>query len=298
MNIEVLTSAQLCNINKCWLFHGSPTYFDICMPHQANDADGSPETNDFGVYATSKIEYAICFAFKKNRIDGVLSYGYEVCSSNDQTFCELSNMQIDPESFGYIYCFDREQFTQIPNRRQFICKQKAVPQKTFIVYYKDFDYLFKTYDKNTNEIKSSCDDTFKQYAEYLSEFIGGFSYNGLGISLRLSSSLFYPYMLHTHHGIAHSARVLFASYLIVNMEEGVPDDIKKASYYAAIIHDLGKESDGDGEYHGTKSLLLYDKFLDDSIDDENIRLLIKDAIRYHSLEDFKCPEHVRNNILW
>ncbi len=298
MNIEVLTPSQLCNISKCWLFHGSSTYFDICVPHQAYDADGSPETNDFGVYAVSIIEYAICFAFKKNRIVGVQSYGYEVCSSNNKTFCELNNMQIDPDSFGYLYCFNREQFTQIPNRRQFICKHSVVPQKTYIVYYKDFDYLFKIYKKDTDAVKFSSDDTFKHCTNYLTTVVGGFTYCNLGIPLRLSSDLFYSHMLQSDHGIAHTSRVLFASYLIVSMEDGVSEDIKKASYYAAIIHDLGKKSDGDGEYHGANSLSLYDKFLDDNIDDENIRQLVKDAIQYHSIEDYKCPEHVRNNILW
>jgi hypothetical protein len=118
------------------------------------------------------------------------------------------------------------------------------------------------------------------------------------INIELNSGLFYTNMLNSYHGIAHTSRVLFATHLITSMSDELSDSLRDVAYYAAIIHDLGKTSDREGSIHGLKSMNRYSNFIDTLDMDISLKLRLKDAIRYHSVEDSLCPKHVQDDILW
>lgn len=105
-------------------------------------------------------------------------------------------------------------------------------------------------------------------------------------------------MINSYHGIAHTARVLFATHLIVNLSDEIDDKVKNLAYYAAIIHDLGKTNDREGAIHGLNSILLYQGFIDKMEIDDISKLRLKNAIRYHSFDDNLCPEIVKDDVLW
>ena len=118
------------------------------------------------------------------------------------------------------------------------------------------------------------------------------------LSIQLDRSLFYPHMVYSWHGIAHTSSVLFMSYLIANTIPDIPTDVKEGCYYAAIIHDLGKKSDREGEEHGNSSAMLYDSRLKSMISNSRICNSVLEAIRYHSVDDSLCPVTCKNNLIW
>jgi hypothetical protein len=82
------------------------------------------------------------------------------------------------------------------------------------------------------------------------------------------------------------------------MIDGVSGDLKDAGYYAAFIHDLAKHDDREGSIHGMKSLNRYGEFIDKLEIESSLKQRMRDAIRYHSVEDNLCPEYVQDDILW
>lgn len=118
------------------------------------------------------------------------------------------------------------------------------------------------------------------------------------LAIQLNKSLFYKHMIYSWHGIAHTSRVLFMSYLIAKIIPNISIDVKEGCYYAAIIHDLGKKSDLEGEKHGNNSALLYEAELRNLIPNAEIYNSILEAIRYHSVDDSLCPISCKNNIIW
>ena len=117
------------------------------------------------------------------------------------------------------------------------------------------------------------------------------------IPIKLSKDLFYPHMVNSYHGIAHTSRVLLASYLLCNTIE-MSEQEKNACCLAAIIHDLGKRSDREGAEHGFNSMELYKEKIKMLIDDAELQSRTLNAVRYHSVEDKDCPNDVCQDIIW
>ena len=113
----------------------------------------------------------------------------------------------------------------------------------------------------------------------------------------LSKELFYPHMVNSYHGIAHTARVLLATHLLCNAIK-LSEDETIACYIAAIVHDLGKSNDVEGAEHGYKSMVLYREKITSLIGDANLQRRTLNAVRYHSVGDDDCPEEVRQDIIW
>ncbi len=118
------------------------------------------------------------------------------------------------------------------------------------------------------------------------------------LELDLSKNLFYPHMVNSYHGIAHTARVLFGTCLLVFFEKDLPDEIKNAIFYAAIIHDLGKTSDREGSIHGENSANLYRNKIKGFISDINLQMEILNAVKYHSIDDDFCPSQIKSSRVW
>lgn len=118
------------------------------------------------------------------------------------------------------------------------------------------------------------------------------------LELNLSKNLFYPHMVNSYHGIAHTARVLFGTCLLVFFEKDLPDEIKNSIFYAAIIHDLGKTNDREGSIHGENSANLYRNKIKGFISDINLQMEILNAVKYHSIDDDFCPSQIRSSRVW
>lgn len=117
------------------------------------------------------------------------------------------------------------------------------------------------------------------------------------LPIMLSKALFYKHMVNSYHGIAHTARVLFATHLLVNAID-LDQDERKACYIAAIIHDLGKRSDIEGKEHGYNSMTLYKNRIANLIEDSSLADRVLKAVEYHSVEDEDCPSEVKSDIIW
>lgn len=145
-------------------------------------------------------------------------------------------------------------------------------------------------DSHTVESKFRIENEVK-------EWIDTFENSLSAISLILSKDLFYSHMVNSYHGIAHTTRVLFASYLLsqaINL--GV--DESRACSIAAIIHDLGKRNDREGAEHGFNSMNLYKDYICEIVQDSSLAVRVLQAVQYHSVADKDCPTQVQNDIIW
>lgn len=130
------------------------------------------------------------------------------------------------------------------------------------------------------------------------DLISGFEQLEKTLKLKLSKELFLSHMIDSYHGIAHTTRVLFGAFLLVNNMDVLHEEEKEAVYYAAIIHDLGKTSDREGPTHGESSAFLYTDKISEYISDTSLSVKTLEAIKYHSVDDWSCPIEVRNNKIW
>jgi hypothetical protein len=142
-------------------------------------------------------------------------------------------------------------------------------------------------------------DTPSRYSfEISDELLCSFQELNNSLKLKLSKKLFYPEMVKSYHGIAHTTRVLFAAFLLCNIDSSISDEEKQAIYYSAIIHDLGKTSDREGSIHGENSANKYHMELYKYVSNYNVKKRILNAVKYHSIEDKECPSEIRNDIIW
>jgi hypothetical protein len=117
------------------------------------------------------------------------------------------------------------------------------------------------------------------------------------MKLQLSKELFSSDMVYSSHGIAHTARVLFGTVLLTHYIQGISEDIKRAVYYSAIIHDLGRTNDYKDNTHGVNSAKLYRSQIEQFVPDKNLQAQVLSAVKYHSLDDSLCPQE-EQSIIW
>jgi hypothetical protein len=150
----------------------------------------------------------------------------------------------------------------------------------------------------TQEFPNFKKDETISFKKVLNEALEEFRSLENQLKLHLRKNLFYPHMINSYHGIAHTTRVLFGTCLILTFEKDMSHEVKNAIYYAAIIHDLGKTSDIEGAVHGEKSANLYrgkiNKFISDTILQEEVL----NSVKYHSVDDEYCPSLIKNSIIW
>lgn len=170
-------------------------------------------------------------------------------------------------------------------------------ENPFNVYFVDPNARTKEWLIYSNSYTQTEDSTKYELDESVRDTIDSFVPTMNGLPIHLSKKLFYPHMIGSYHGIAHTARVLLATHLLCNAIK-LSKDEAIACYIAAIIHDLGKSNDREGSKHGFNSMLLYKDKMKSFISDTNLQNRTLNAIRYHSIEDSDCPEEVRNDIIW
>jgi len=69
MEIEKIPKNKLLLLNKKYVFHGSPNFFDICKPNKANCDTKNPASECFAIHGCEYVEPAILFAFTKKSIN-------------------------------------------------------------------------------------------------------------------------------------------------------------------------------------------------------------------------------------
>lgn len=151
--------------------------------------------------------------------------------------------------------------------------------------------IFSTTEGNENSSILQISDSIKDAVDKFEEEMSS-------IPLQLAKDLFYSHMVNSHHGIAHTARVLFATFLIVKFLPNLTKEEQYACYLAAIIHDLGKTSDREGKIHGYNSMKLYKGKIEMFVSDNRLQKRILNAIQYHSIDDNETPIEIRQDIIW
>ncbi|MDR2027523.1 MAG: DUF2441 domain-containing protein, partial [Prevotellaceae bacterium] len=133
--------------------------------------------------------------------------------------------------------------------------------------------------------------------EISSNILRNFSDLQKWMKLQLSKKLFSSDMLYSSHGIAHTSRVLFGTVLLTHYIQGISEDIKRAVYYSAIIHDLGRTNDYKDNTHGANSAELYRSQIEQFVPDKDLQAQVLSAVKYHSLDDSLCPQE-EQSIIW
>ena len=118
------------------------------------------------------------------------------------------------------------------------------------------------------------------------------------LTLKLSKELFQHHMVNSFHGIAHTTRVLFGTYLILLHYKSIKNEMKEAIYLAAVLHDLGRIDDSKCIAHGELSANLYKDKIAEYVSNNNLQNQILDAVKYHSIDDCYCPKEVQNSVIW
>lgn len=151
MKVEELKKDELLELKGKYIFHGSITLFDEAKPHQARCSTKNPENEQFAVYGSPDLEFAILFAFPKLPEK---EYNWSADHTDNGYVGVLHNKTyIDDNAYGYVYCFDKSKFK--PTREgssQFVCEENIVPEMVVKVWYKDFKELFVKEHSNINAI--------------------------------------------------------------------------------------------------------------------------------------------------
>ena len=140
-------------------------------------------------------------------------------------------------------------------------------------------------------------DSTKSYPMIPKQIIDQFEKEASNLKIKISKSLFKGHMLYSYHGIAHTVRVMWNAFAIASLDNKINEAMLTPVLYASLIHDLGKQSDTEGEKHGERSAILYRDNIHHLFSDDDATTILE-AIKYHSIDDSKCPEEVKSNVIW
>ncbi len=167
----------------------------------------------------------------------------------------------------------------------------------FEIYFFDPKARTKEWLIYNNSTNISHDFSKFKMEKDVKSWVDCFKDSLVNIPIELKTGLFYPNMVNSYHGIAHTARVLFTSHLLANAIN-LSDDERNACYLAAIIHDLGKRSDREGAEHGYNSMIRYKERIYELTESNSLANRILQSVQYHSVADKDCPSTVQNDIIW
>lgn len=157
------------------------------------------------------------------------------------------------------------------------------------------------YDSNSWIIYSNetlSNDTGMRFGILTDDTIHSFKRATKELLIPISRSLFKSNMLYSYHGISHTIRVMWNAYMIAVLDKNFNKELIGPLLYASLIHDLGKRSDTEGESHGNSSACLYKDTIENIFNSGQISAMILDAVKYHSVDDSKCPYEIKKNHIW
>ena len=155
--------------------------------------------------------------------------------------------------------------------------------KEWLIYQTTPSEINDSYKLGMDKSLKNCISKFEDFVESL--------------PIQIGPDLFYPSMLHSYHGIAHTYRVLFNSFLLASLSNATSQDTF-ACGVAAIIHDLGKHDDREGKIHGENSVIRCADLVSISVTDSKIYQRIMNAVKYHSIPDEDTPKEIQNDFIW
>lgn len=148
------------------------------------------------------------------------------------------------------------------------------------------------YSNEKNLIDSEC-----SHSLITDQLVKQFESETSRLQILLKKSLFKSHMLNSYHGIGHTVRVMWNAFLIASLDDTVSSSLRTSVLYASLIHDLGKNSDTEGEIHGANSASLYKSEIEQLSSKEDAAAILE-AVKYHSIDDSKTPSAVRCNKIW
>ncbi len=245
-------------------------------------------------------ELGECNLFEKENRSVSLSTQMDTTSIStdfmDDYYLDIKGDDLSSVKFDFSYA---EVLYEIPSKEIHV---KGVIKWTntnvpFDIIFHDPKARTKDWLIYSNHVGSHTIESKFKVEKEVNEWIDSFEESVSDILIVLSKDLFYSHMINSYHGIAHTARVLFASYLLsksinLDLEES------KACCIAAILHDLGKRNDREGAEHGYNSMMLYKERIREFVQDSSLSTRILQAIQYHSVADKDCPINVQNDIIW
>lgn len=156
------------------------------------------------------------------------------------------------------------------------------------------------YDNNSWVIYSNeknISGSVTSYSIITDKLIRQFEIETSQLQITLTKSLFKSHMINSYHGIGHTVRVMWNAFLIASIDKTVSNSMLPSVLYASLIHDLGKNSDTEGEIHGENSAILYKSKIEQLCSQEDA-MSILEAVKYHSIDDSKTPLAVQRNKIW
>jgi len=262
---------------------------DLLISMLGDDPVISRITVDYSIYNRSNKELSI--SENDNKVS--ISYDYA-----DNAYLLVKSERIDEiEVLSEISKIKNDELKAIDKT---IFKKPDFP--VFVYFFnKEKEALHKLSNRNYEPCLIYTNQTAtiekpKELSEYTKSILQDFvALKNIGIELEVS--LFKPETLYSHHGIGHTTRVLFGAFLICRNSESIDQDIAKRVYISSILHDIGKEYDREGSVHGEKSANIFKRnYADELTNDEQNE--IYNAIKYHSIDDEKCPENIISSKVW
>lgn len=156
------------------------------------------------------------------------------------------------------------------------------------------------YDNNSWVIYSNeknISGSVTSYSIITDKLVRQFEIETSQLHITLTKSLFKSHMINSYHGIGHTVRVMWNAFLIASIDKTVSNSMLPSVLYASLIHDLGKNSDTEGEIHGENSAILYKSKIEQLCSQEDA-MFILEAVKYHSIDDSKTPSAVQRNKIW
>lgn len=249
-------------------------------------------------YITTDSETSSCINIyhRTNRTISINETENSLYVSTD--YQDPSSIVIECDDINSLNIIDKSHITNIAKGKiqayPYISLKK--PTVPFTIRFMDL----QKYDSNSWIIysnESKIEEPVKKYSIFTNSLIEQFKIETSKLQINISKSLFKEHMLHSYHGIAHTIRVMWNAFIISSLDKCVKQDMITSILYAALIHDLGKRSDTEGEIHGTNSAKLYTSKIE-SLCDEGEAATILEAVKFHSIDDSKTPFAVHQNKIW
>ena len=233
---------------------------------------------------------------RTNRTISVKETEEDICFSTN--YRDPSSIIIECEDIDKLEITDKSNITNISTGKiqaypSISLVKPSIPITVRFMDLQKYDSNSWVIYSNGKEIRSSK----TVYSIITSSLINNFRLEVSKLNISISKSLFKDHMLYSYHGIAHTMRVMLNAFIIANIDNSVNEALVSHILYAALIHDLGKQSDTEGEIHGEKSAKLY-KEKTYQLFDEHCASNILEAVTYHSIDDSKCPILVHSNKIW
>lgn len=217
----------------------------------------------------------------------------------DTDYRDSSEIRIISNKVNEIELIDKEHVTKVTNDTisaypSISFKKTGVP---LTVKFVDLEkYYANSWIIYSNETLSNS--LSKRYGILNEERILSFIKAANEIKIPISKELFKSNMLYSYHGISHTVRVMWNAYMIAILDKDFDNELISPLLHAALIHDLGKTSDIEGESHGNRSASLYKSLIEKIFNTGQISSKILDAVKYHSVDDSRCPNETQQNPIW